>query len=109
MPRRKSSTHTPASTDDDQMRFVHKRSRKLVLLIRQVPLDDGQVLGPTNPRVQSQPVRRDPIDVSFAISQRVVQEDDPADSDDSEKGGYDESDKEARPFVSLGDETREGG
>lgn len=91
------------------MRFVHERSRKLVLLIRQIPLDDRQVLGSPNPRVQSQSVRRDPIDVSFAISQRVVQEDDPADGDDSEKGGDDESDEEARPFVLLGDETREGG
>lgn len=91
------------------MRFIYERSRKLVLLIRQVPLDDGQILRPPNPRVQSQSVRRDPIDVSFAISQRVVQEDDPADGDDSEKSGDDESDEEARPFVLLGDETRKGG
>ena len=90
------------------MRLVHQCSGELVFLISEVPLDDRQVLGTSHSRIECQPVCRDPVDVSFAVRQRVVQQDDPSDGQDAEKGRDYESDKEAKPFVLFGDDRREG-
>lgn len=77
------------------MRLIHQGRGEFILLIGQIPLDDGQILGSSDSWVQSQSMSGHSIDVSLAISQRVVQEDDTADGDHAEKGGDDESDDEA--------------